>query len=111
LLNARLVDASCFEIPVGACAGERQERVVLLFNVLREGERLSGLRRTLTALLVLATLLLVLALTVDCGRAVRGLIAALAASSLAGVVRLHWLERRNHFVVRELVAAVGALGF
>jgi hypothetical protein len=111
LLQGPAVDASYFEIPVGAGGGEREQKVVQLFNVLRDGERLAGQRRALMTVLGALALLTVVALAGDLGRGALTLVAALTGATLIGVGRLRQLERRNQRVIQELVAAVGARGF
>jgi hypothetical protein len=111
LLKRPPVDASFFEIPVGSGGGEREEKVVRLFNVLREADRLSGLRRTVVSLLAALGVLLAVALAVDVGRSALTLIAAMTGASLIGVLRLRQLERRLGRIIDELVLAVGARGF
>jgi hypothetical protein len=105
------VDASFFEIPMVAGDAGREEKVVQLFNLLREADRLSGQRRRLMALLGLFGIGLVFALFGELGRSALPVVAAMSGTVLIGVVRLRHLEHRNRRRVESLASAVGARGF
>ena len=99
---------SVFEIRPDPGDPGREEKVAQLFNAIRAGERLSGLRRTLFALLAVLTALLVLASLDRSDGSALVVIGAMAAITIASVARLSWLERRNQLLIDDLVAAVGA---